>query len=211
LKAPAEQWLPVVGYEDSYEVSDHGRVRSIPRIVVCKNGAVKFISGRILKQSINQGHLYVSLWANNKGRNVSVHLLMATTFLPKSNPKYEVCHGDGNGLNNSLANLRWDSRRNNHLDSVKHGTHFNACKTHCKRGHLLIAPNLVASVLRQGRRNCLACSRGEANARDCGATANETEALVAKHYESIKAKSPIFLGHESALLDKEVVDIESEA
>lgn len=28
-----ENWLPVVGYEGLYEVSDHGRVRSVDRVI----------------------------------------------------------------------------------------------------------------------------------------------------------------------------------
>jgi len=32
------------------------------------------------------------------------------------------CHNDGNPENNSAANLRWDTQRNNQIDRVAHGT-----------------------------------------------------------------------------------------
>ena len=36
--AAKEQWKPVVGYEGLYAVSSLGRVKSLDRIVPCKNG-----------------------------------------------------------------------------------------------------------------------------------------------------------------------------
>jgi hypothetical protein len=36
---------------------------------------------------------------------------------------HQAAHGDGAGLNNRLANLRWATRRENEADKIKHGTH----------------------------------------------------------------------------------------
>jgi len=46
-----EHWLPVVGFEDFYEVSDQGRVRSLDRISEMSNGRKRAIKGRILSQT----------------------------------------------------------------------------------------------------------------------------------------------------------------
>lgn len=35
----------------------------------------------------------------------------------------ECCHNDGNPSNNTLDNLRYDSRSGNSMDKVRHGTH----------------------------------------------------------------------------------------
>lgn len=35
-----ERWRPVLGYEGRYEVSDHGRVRSLPRYRRGKSGCL---------------------------------------------------------------------------------------------------------------------------------------------------------------------------
>ena len=88
----AEKWLPVRGYEGKYEVSSRGRVRSVR-------------TGKVLAQCLwNSGYMGVSLWANNKGVNRSVHRLMAESFL-NLEPELQVNHIDGNKLNNSLENL----------------------------------------------------------------------------------------------------------
>ena len=49
----AEVWKPVAGYEGQYEVSSQGRVRSIDRTTVRKNGMVAHHKGRLLKMALN--------------------------------------------------------------------------------------------------------------------------------------------------------------
>lgn len=56
-----------------------------------------------------------------------------------------------------------NASQNNALDTVKHGKHHNAIKTHCKHGHEFTSDNLVPSKIKVGRRNCLTCSRGFAS------------------------------------------------
>ena len=61
-----EQWLPVVGYEGIYEVSDHGRVRSVLRSKICSNGVTRTVRGRLLSPTPrkNGGHLQVQLYTD---------------------------------------------------------------------------------------------------------------------------------------------------
>ena len=47
-----ETWYPVVGYEGYYEVSDHRRVRSLPRRVKRPQGGTNLRKGKILKLSV---------------------------------------------------------------------------------------------------------------------------------------------------------------
>ena len=49
-----EIWRPVKEYEGYYEVSNIGRVRSIDRVVVDKNGRQQFKKGTILKYNIKK-------------------------------------------------------------------------------------------------------------------------------------------------------------
>jgi len=42
----------------------------------------------------------------------------------------ECCHNDGDKLNNSLKNLRWDSHLNNNRDRLKHGTYKTGTEHH---------------------------------------------------------------------------------
>lgn len=51
-----------------------------------------------------------------------VHRLVLEAFVGPCPSGMEACHKDGDGSNNKLSNLRWDTRRNNHGDKKRHGT-----------------------------------------------------------------------------------------
>lgn len=93
-----EIWRPIIGYEELYEVSSLGRVRHL-----------KF--NRFLSPRIRSGYWAVSLNKNNKQKSVSIHRIMAESFMPKI--KECVNHIDGNKLNNNLENLEWVLYREN--------------------------------------------------------------------------------------------------
>lgn len=153
---PTERWLPVVGWEGIYEVSDHGNVRSLDR----QNAAGRRTKGQPMK-TFNDGtdHLQLVLAGRGKPARRFVHRLVLEAFVGPCPEGQEGCHGDGNGLNNHLSNLRWDTRSANKLDEVRHGVHPFARRTHCPRNHPLVAPNLVRAQVARGHRSCLACAR----------------------------------------------------
>jgi len=91
-----ETWVPVVGYEDKYLVSNSGMVFSLWKHKLLKPG----IS--------NSGYFYVSLVKHKKdgARSLYVHHLMSEAFLKfKTTRKVVINHRDFNRLNNFLANL----------------------------------------------------------------------------------------------------------
>jgi hypothetical protein len=109
-----EVWKPVVGYEGLYEVSNAGKVKSMPR-----NGR----DGRVLKrQHNNKGYPQVSLCAVGVPRTALVHRLVLSAFVGQPAPGQEGCHNDGDRTNCELQNLRWDTRGGNMQDAVAHGT-----------------------------------------------------------------------------------------
>lgn len=102
-----ETWAPVIGYEGMYEVSDHGRVRSVGRMVTRKGTKPFWSEGRVLKTTKNQcGHFKVNLWRGNKGRMFYIHRLMYEAFAGAIPEGYDVHHIDGNPQNNVLTNMR---------------------------------------------------------------------------------------------------------
>jgi hypothetical protein len=157
---PGERWLPVPGWEGYYSVSDMGRVRSEIRTVTYITGETRRYKGAIRRTFLSdKGRHRVSLSRHGRDKTHLVSHLVAAAFLGPRPPGLDVCHGDGNASNDALENLRYDTRRENILDAVQHGTHHQTSKTHCPRDHRLIAPNLVPRCMRQGERRCLACTR----------------------------------------------------
>lgn len=124
----AEEWRPVAGWESLYEVSNLGRVKSLPRRV-----GVKRFPGKILKGGPHPyGYRYVWLCKGGKHTHAYVHRLVLTAFArPAVDGEYAL-HADGDGGNNALHNLRWGTPAENSNDSRSHGTmslgerHYNA-------------------------------------------------------------------------------------
>lgn len=113
-----EIWKAVVGYEDSYEVSNTGKVRSLDR----KNSRGFRIKGVTLRPATSgDGYLYVALSKNNHSKCIKVHRLVAKAFVNCPEGMYEVNHKDGDKLNNSAANLEWSTRSLNVSHAYSNG------------------------------------------------------------------------------------------
>lgn len=113
-----EQWRPVRGYEDLYEVSDAGRVRSLDRLQSCLSRwgepCVRRIKGRVLRQNDNgSGYLMVHVSVGGCRESKLVHRLIAEAFLPSRPDRDFVNHIDGDKSNNSVENLEWCTRSEN--------------------------------------------------------------------------------------------------
>lgn len=159
-----EQWLPVVGYEGLYEVSDQGRVRSMDRKVTSRRGYVRFFPGRILTPWIKPcGHLKVTLCKDGKETTTLVHRIVLTAFVGPCPDGMHVCHWDDDPANNHLSNLRWGTSSDNKHDAVRNGKHVCANKTHCPQGHAYVGPNLYLTG--KGGRTCMACKKARAYVR----------------------------------------------
>lgn len=110
-----EEWKPVVGYEDRYEVSDWGNVRSLDFYYQGRNqyGGVfrTHKKGRLLKQiSDKDGYLIVCLHNNCEQKIKKVHQLVAMAWIPNPDNKPIVGHLKtlDNGLEDKTANEAWN-------------------------------------------------------------------------------------------------------
>jgi hypothetical protein len=155
-----EAWRPVVGHEGAYEVSDLGRVRSLDRTITHTNGARTRLKGKLLKPYLSEDNYYRTSLSSHTA--VRVHTLVLEAFVGPRPPGMVACHNDGNGGNNHVSNLRWDTYGANNHDLVRHGTHWQVVKTHCPKGHLYNERNTFQRP--EGGRRCRKCQR-EANRR----------------------------------------------
>lgn len=131
-----EGWLPVVGYEGSYEVSELGRVRSLDRTVEGRRGPQR-IRGKVLVavRDVRLGHQLVNVCSDGKQRTRYVHQLVLEAFVGPR-PDGMVCrHLNGDPTDNRIINLRWGTPSENIQDQLTHGTHANSKKSHCPQGH----------------------------------------------------------------------------
>lgn len=177
-----EVWTPVPGWEGLYEVSDHGAVRSLDRV----DRFGRYFHGQTLSaDTIKGGYKRVTMASGSRRERRQIHHLVLEAFVGPRPMGMEGCHGNGHPDDNRLANLRWDTRPENARDTVRHGTHRNAKKTHCPRNHPLAEPNLVVAEAARGKRKCLACHRARGFAQHRGETV--TQELTDRYFAEIGA------------------------
>ena len=116
-----EIWKDIQGYEGIYQVSSHGRVRSLDRIVVRPNGnGDYFAKGKIIYVVLTKwGYNEVHLHKDNKTKIYKVHRLVAQTFIENPNNLPCVNHIDENKTNNNVNNLEWCTYKYNNNYGTK--------------------------------------------------------------------------------------------
>lgn len=121
-----EIWKPIEGYEDFYQVSNLGHIKSLQGW----NGhkyvkREKILNGWISTTNEMSKRPYrrqlVSLIKNGKIETFRVHRLVAEAFIDNPNNKPQVNHIDGNSLNNKVNNLEWATSSENNYHAYKRG------------------------------------------------------------------------------------------
>lgn len=97
-----EIWVPVIGYEGLYEVSNIGRVKSII-----------FEKHKILKQSYRGEYAKVVLYISGKKKDFMVHVLVSLCFIGARPEGLHIDHLDNNPRNNRSDNLQYVTPREN--------------------------------------------------------------------------------------------------
>lgn len=124
-----EWWLPIKGYEGLYEVSNLGRVRSVDRTVIAKNGRLMHLKGTILKNCTYENYNLVRLSKNGEGSKKFVHKLVAEAFLPNPENKKEVDHliPVNDGGTDEVFNLKWCTHEENMNNPISKLKQENRC------------------------------------------------------------------------------------
>lgn len=121
-----EVWKDIPGYEGKYQASDEGNIRSVAKRLrfVSKKGNESWRQTQpkiIAQQTINSGYNIVHLHSDNLRRAVTVHALVAGSFLGPRPEGLDVNHKNANKTDNRLANLEYVTRTKNHEHAVRMG------------------------------------------------------------------------------------------
>lgn len=123
-----EIWKDIVGYEQYYQISSYGRLKSKDRVVR---------KGRIMLAPPNSsGYHHTSLNVKGVKKGVYIHLIVAAHFVDNTLSKPEVNHKDGDKSNNKCNNLEWVTK----CENVRHAYHT------LRRGHIKLAPQDVIAI-----------------------------------------------------------------
>lgn len=107
-----EKWKDIIGYEGYYQVSNHGRVKSLSRYKRSER-IRKFFKSKT-------GYLSVNLRKDNIANTFYVHRLVAMHFL-NGDFNLTVNHKDGNKQNNHVDNLEWCTKGENNSHAHRIG------------------------------------------------------------------------------------------
>lgn len=119
-----EQWKDVPGYEGRYQVSDQGRIKSLPFMqrYLLRNGKEAYRQTKertLAQQQNNKGYLLVHLHRDNKRVAFTVHGLVARAFIPGGADT--INHKDGVKTNCTATNLEWATWSENHRHAFATG------------------------------------------------------------------------------------------
>ena len=109
-----EIWRPVKDYENDYEVSNFGRVKS-----------VKFNRNKIMKcKKTPLGYFVIGLRKNGGKKFYFVHRLVAYAFIPNPNNLPFINHKNEDKTDNRVENLEWcdATYNNNYGNRIKTAT-----------------------------------------------------------------------------------------
>lgn len=119
-----EIWKDIKDYEELYQISNYGNIRSKDRKKRNNNGSM-ILKGKMLHPLPNSnGYLRIQLVSNmGKRERFFVHRLVALHFVPNDNPNINtvVNHIDSNYLNNRADNLEWTTMKGNSQHALKSG------------------------------------------------------------------------------------------
>ena len=115
-----EIWKNIKGYEDLYQVSNLGRIKSLDRSKKSCYGSRSKLIGFIRKPVLYKSTGYLSIILSNgiSRKQLLVHRIVASTFILNNKNKRCVNHKNGIRTDNRVINLEWVSYFENYTHSA---------------------------------------------------------------------------------------------
>ena len=117
-----EEWKPIEGYEDLYEVSNMGEVRALPKSVRLPNGGKRIHDiHTLIPEVMEKGYVRVKLCNGGIDQKILIHRLVANAFIPNPHNYPEINHRNGKKDDNHVMNLEWCSASYNRHHAIENG------------------------------------------------------------------------------------------
>lgn len=125
-----EIWKDMCEFDNLYQISSLGNVRSKKRTITFKDGRKKeFPDTNLIASDNGNGYMRVTISYFGKRKKYFIHRLVAKYFIPNPNNYNQVNHINFKKDDNNIENLEWCSAKMNMLHS-KHQKRNN--KTYTK-------------------------------------------------------------------------------
>jgi len=122
MEREPEIWKDINGYEGLYQISSHGRLKGLQRIIKRSNGTFLPVAENIkIGFKDKNGYLCAHLWKNNIATPVKMHRLVGLYFVDNPNNFETIDHLDFNKENNYCKNLEWKTRLDNFISAKVNG------------------------------------------------------------------------------------------
>lgn len=122
MSKSSEIWKSIKDFEEYYEVSNFGRIKSLARIIITGKGFRRIIKEKILSPGhYKKGYEFVCLCNSEEKikKQLSIHRIVAMEFIQNPENKPQVNHIDGNILNNCVSNLEWNTNSENNRHAYR--------------------------------------------------------------------------------------------
>lgn len=117
-----EIWKDIPNYENLYQISNRGRVKSLHN---------RHKNKKYLKPCpTSKGYMSVSLCKNHTQKSFHIHRLVAENFIPNPNNYPCINHIDENKENNDISNLEWCTYQYNNTYGHRIEKSINTRKKH---------------------------------------------------------------------------------
>lgn len=113
-----EIWKDIEGYENLYQISSMGRIRSFDRWVKRSNNTLQLTKGKILKPYLGKYERVSLVDIDGHKHTYNIHRLVAKAFIPNPDNKPCIDHINTDRTDNRVDNLRWVTYKENNNNPI---------------------------------------------------------------------------------------------